>query len=387
LYLAKGGYSLYQPHTPALQDELYLNNGNGSFTLAPGALPDVSGASKSCVRPGDYDNDGDLDLFVGSRVVPGRYPVTPVSYLLNNNGQGQFALVPASFSQAGMVTDAQWADLNQDGRQDLILCGEFMPIMVFNNTLTGFVNGTAAYFPVEEKGFWNTLTLRDLNQDGQLDIVAGNLGLNSPIQVSGKEPAELYYADFDTNGSVDPFFNFYIGGKSYPFVSRDELNEQIYPMRKRFTSYQAYADATMQDIFSPEELMKAEKLTVTENKSVYFINTNGRFLKKVFPLEAQFSVITRLLPGDFNRDGHQDLILFGNHSDNRLKLGSMDANYGCFLAGDGKGNFTYINQQQSGLSVIGDVKSATEIKIGKANYILLGAANEALQFYRQPPSP
>jgi hypothetical protein len=194
----------------------------------------------------------------------------------------------------------------------------------------------------------------------------------------------MYFADFDNNGSVDPFFNFYIQGKSYPFVSRDELNEQIYPMRKRFTSYQAYADATIQDIFPPENLLKAEKLTATENRSVYFLNTNGRFIKKTFPIEAQFSVITRILTDDFNRDGEKDLILLGNHSDNRLKMGSIDANYGCFLAGDGKGNFRYINQQQSGLSVLGDIKSATAVTIGETNYILLGAANEPLQFYRQP---
>jgi enediyne biosynthesis protein E4 len=292
--------------------------------------------------------------------------------------------VPAPFSQAGMVTDAQWADLNQDGRPDLVLCGELMPIMVFSNESSGFVNKTANYFPTEEKGFWNTIALADLNQDGQLDLIAGNLGLNSPIKVSEKEPAEMHYADFDGNGSVDPFFNFYVLGKSYPFVSRDELNEQIYSMRKRFTSYQAYADATMPDIFPPETLTKAQKLTATETKSLYFINNNGRFVKKELPLEAQFSVVTRLLPGDYNHDGKPDLLLFGNHSDNRLKIGSIDANYGCLLFGDGKGNFKPVNQRQSGLSVAGDVKSVLEINIGKRNYILIGAANEPLQFYHRP---
>lgn len=384
LYLAKGGYSLYEPNTPALQDELYLNNGKGNFTFLPGALPDVSAASKSCVRPADYDKDGDLDLFVGAQIIPGKYPVPPTSYLLNNNGQGKFTVVSAPFTSLGMVTDAQWADLNKDGRLDLVLCGEFMPIMVFTNELSGFVNKTATFFSSEEKGFWRTITLTDLNQDNQLDIVAGNLGLNSPIKASAKEPAEMYFADFDNNGSVDPFLNYYVQGKSYPFVSRDELNEQIYPMRKRFTSYQAYAEATMQDIFPPESLINAQKLTATEIRTVCFINNNGRFQKKELPLEAQFSVVTRLLTGDYNQDGNKDLLLFGNHSDNRLKIGSIDANFGCLLTGDGKGNFKYVNQSQSGLSVAGDVKSATEIKIQKSNYIVVGAANQPLQFYRQP---
>jgi hypothetical protein len=304
--------------------------------------------------------------------------------LLQNNGQGQFTVVPTALAQAGMVTDAQWADLNKDGRPDLVLGGELMPILVFRNEPAGFVNATAAYFPAEEKGFWNTITLTDVNEDGQVDIVAGNLGLNSPVQVSEKEPAELYFADFDNNGSVDPFFCFFIQGKSYPFVSRDELNEQIYAMRKKFTSYQAYADATIQDIFPPEALAQAGKLTATENQTVCFLSTGGRFRKKALPVEAQFSAVTRILTGDYNRDGKQDLILLGNHSDNRLKIGSIDANYGCLLAGDGKGNFTYINQPRSGLSVAGDIKSAAAIKIGTTNYILLGAANEPLQFYRQP---
>jgi hypothetical protein len=303
---------------------------------------------------------------------------------LNNNGQGRFTVVPTPFSQAGMVTDAQWADLNKDGRQDLVLCGEFMPILVFQNEAAGFVNSTAAYFVAEEKGFWNTIALTDLNADGQLDIVAGNLGLNSPVQVSEKEPADMYYADFDNNGSIDPFFNFYIQGKSYPFVSRDELNEQIYAMRKKFTSYQLYADATIQDIFPPEALAQAGKLTATENKTVYFIITNGRFRKEALPVEAQFSAVTRILTGDYNRDGRKDLILLGNHSDNRLKIGSIDANFGCLLAGDGKGNFRYISQPRSGLSVAGDIKSATEIRIGKTDYLLFGAADAPLQFYRQP---
>ncbi len=384
LYLAKGGYALYEPNTPALQDELHLNDGKGNFTLSAGALPDMSAASKSCVRFCDYDNDGDLDLFVGANVVPGRYPESPTSYLLNNNGKGKFTSVQIPFSQAGMVTDAQWADLNNDGRQDLILCGEFMPITVFTNEPGGFVNATASYFDHEAKGFWKTISLADLNGDGKLDIIAGNLGLNSPIQVSEKEPAEMVFADFDNNGSVDPFFSFYMQGKSYPFISRDELNEQMYGMRKKFTSYQAYADAAVQDILSAEEMEKAQRLSVNENRTVIFLQTNGRFIKKDLPTEAQFSVVNQVLTGDFNSDGKKDVLLFGNHSYNRLKIGSIDASYGCLLAGDGKGNFTYVTQPQSGLSVAGDVKSAIEIKVGKQNYLLLGADSEPLQFYRKP---
>jgi enediyne biosynthesis protein E4 len=219
--------------------------------------------------------------------------------------------------------------------------------------------------------------------DGKEDIIAGNLGLNTPIHASEEEPAEMYYADFDGNGSVDPFFNFYVQGQRYPFVSRDELNEQIYAMRKRFTSYKNYADATMKEIFSVEELAKAGMLSVNETQTVCFLNRNGQFVKSVLPLQAQFSIISKIIAKDFNHDGKTDLLLLGNHTDNRLKIGSIDANYGCLLTGDGKGNFEYVSQPASGLSVTGDVKSADEIDIDGKKYIVIGISGGELAFYKE----
>ena len=382
LYVAKGGYSLFEPHTPSLQDELYLNDGKGHLKLFPGSLPDLSANSKSCVRPYDYDGDGDIDLFIGGRVIPGRYPETPTSFLLVNDGKGHFNVAPEPFSKIGMVTDAQWVDVDKDGRKDLIICGEFMPIAVFANTAGGFVDKTNAYFDKMPKGFWFSLTVADVDQDGQDDIIAGNLGLNSCIHVSEKEPGELYYADFDNNGSVDPFFNFYVQGVSYPFVSRDELNEQIYPMRKKFTSYAAFCMATMKDIFSKEELEKAGRLSVTETRTLLFLNRNGKFAETELPMQAQFSVVTNIIADDFNNDGKKDLLLLGNHSDNRLKIGSINASYGCLLTGDGKGAFNYVSQGPAGFAIKGDVKSATEIKVNNSRYVVIGIGNEGLQFYK-----
>ena len=383
LYIAKGGYSLYEPNTPELQDELYLNDGKGKFVLSPNALPVLNGSSKSCIKPCDFDGDGNIDLFVGGRVIPGQYPLAPESYLLVNDGKGKFTKADIPFSKAGMVTDAQWIDLNNDGRKDLVICGEFMPITVFINTPEGFKDKTSDYFEAPQKGFWFKMAFADVNGDGMPDLIAGNLGLNSQIHASEKEPAELYFADFDNNGSIDPFFNFYIQGKSYPFVSRDELNEQIYPMRRRFSSYKAYADATINEVFTPDELKKAGKLSVSEMKTTLFINHNGKFRAADLPIEAQFSAVSQILTGDFDHDGHTDILLLGNHSDNRLKLGSFDANYGCLLKGDGKGGFKYINQPLSGLSIIGDVKSAVEIKINNVPYLLIGLSDAPLQFYKE----
>jgi hypothetical protein len=282
-----------------------------------------------------------------------------------------------------MVADAQWGDLNGDGRKDLILCGEFMPVMVFINTASGFVDKTTDYFDKPLSGFWNTLTVADLDGDGKPDLIAGNLGQNCCVKFSDKQPGELYYGDFDHNGSIDPFFNFYVQGVTYPFVSRDELNEQMYPMRKKFGSYKDYSNATMKDILSREDLDKAGKLTVTQDRTMCWLNKGGHFVPVDLPLEAQFAPVTRILAGDFDRDGHADLLLLGNHSDNRLKIGSIDANYGCLLKGDGSGHFQYVPQPASGLSVKGDVKSALDLMVDGKKYLVIGVSEGALQFYKE----
>jgi hypothetical protein len=382
LYLAKGGYNLYEPNSAELQDQLYTNNGKGSFNLSS-TLPAINASSKSCVRACDFDGDGDNDLFVGGRVVPGQYPLAPKSYLLINDGKGTFTMADAPFANVGMVTDAQWVDLSKDGRKDLILCGEMMPIKVYINTKTGFVDQTDQYFTTPTNGLWFSLNITDMDGDGNPDLIAGNLGLNSLIKTSETQPAELYYADFDENGSIDPFFNFYNQGISHPFVSRDEINEQIYSMRKKFGSYKAYSDVTIKEIFTAQQLQKAGKLTANNIQTSCFSLKNGKFVPAALGLQAQFAPVTQIISKDFDKDGKIDLLLLGNRTDNRLKLGSIDANYGCLMLGDGKGAFNYLNQTTSGLSVTGDVKSAVEIKIKNITYLVLGIVNEPIQFYKE----
>jgi enediyne biosynthesis protein E4 len=382
LYLAKGGYSQFTTGTAALQDDLYLNTGNNKFVLSKDLIPAVNNSSKSCVRPCDFDNDGDMDVFIGGRIIPGSYPETPESFLLVNDGKAKFSKATAPFTNLGMITDAQWADLDNDGRKDLVIAGEMMPLYVFANTQNGFIDQTASYFKQPENGCWFSLCIADINKDGKPDIIAGNLGLNNQLKISREKPAELVYADFDANGSIDPFFNFYIGDTSYPFVSRDELNEQIYPMRRKFNSYAAYASATMKEIFSAEEISKAKKLVMTESKTACFINLGKLFEKVVLPPQAQFSIVTKIISDDFTKDGNPDLLLFGNHSDNRLKMGSIDANFGCLLAGDGKGGFSYLEQPVSGFSVTGDVKSAGQISIQNSRHIFIGITDKGVEFYK-----
>ena len=210
LYVVSGGYHQYQPEDSMLRDRLYLNNGSGKFYKSTGALPAMR-VSKSCVRASDINKDGFADLFIGGRVVPGKYPQTPESFILIGDGHGRFADQTATLAPllklAGMVTDAQWFDINGDGREDLLVTGEWMPIRVFINVNGKLVERTDEYFDEDNRGWWNTLLVRDLNHDGKADIVAGNLGSNSQCRASVSEPVEMYYSDFDENGSVDPDTN------------------------------------------------------------------------------------------------------------------------------------------------------------------------------------
>ena len=377
LYVASGGYNNFEPNDPLLQDRLYLNNGKGLFTKSSNALPDMR-TSKSCVRVSDVNGDGHPDLFVGSRVIPGRYPETPDSYLLVNDGSGHFTnqigTIAPGLQKAGMITDAAWVDINQDNKKDLVVVGEWTPILLFVNENGTLTNKTSQYFDTPCNGWWNKLQVTDVNGDGKPDLVAGNLGLNTQCKVSGKEPAELYFKDFDDNGSVDPIFCFYIEGKSYPFVTRDELLDQMSSMRTRYSNYAAYADQSITDIFSKDDLKDAGHLTANcLNTSLFVMGENGKFESVPLPAEAQQSPVFTITPIDYNNDGKEDLLLCGNINRARLRFGKYDANYGVLLQGNGNGHFTYVPQWQSGFVLHGDVRSVVNL-----NNTLLFGINQSL---------
>ncbi|MHA6246362.1 VCBS repeat-containing protein [Pontibacter sp. CAU 1760] len=385
LYVVSGGYHHYTPKDALLQDRVYLNDGKGNYTKSAKALPAMH-VSTSCVRAADLNGDGFMDLFVGGRVVPGAYPETPQSYILLNNGKGAFedktkAIAP-QLQRIGMVTDAVWHDLDGDEQPELVVVGEWMPIMVFAAAGDKLQDVTSTYFRQKYRGWWNKLLIDDFNQDGKPDLIVGNLGLNAQMRASEQEPVELHYKDFDANGSVDPILTFYMQGKSYPYVTRDELLDQMSSMRTRFTDYKSYADATLQDIFTEDELDGAKHLKANHLQTTYFeSNAHGKLQQKPLPLEVQYAPVYALAALDYNGDGHQDLLLGGNMNQARLRFGKYDANYGMLLQGNGKGGFEYVPQSKSGLKLQGDVRSIIQVN----NTWLFGMNQQGLKAYKLRP--
>lgn len=382
LYVVSGGYGSFKDNDPLFQDRLYFNDGRGNFNKSANSLPEMR-VSKSCARTGDFNGDGRPDLFVGSRVTPSRYPQTPKSFLLINDGKGRFTdqirqIAPA-LEHIGMVTDAAVLDLNGDKKQDLIVVGDWMPVTAFVSDGHKLKNRTDKYFEKQYSGWWNTLKVEDLNGDGRPDLVMGNLGLNSQCRASDKEPAELIYKDFDNNGGMDPILCFYIMGKSYPYLSRDELLDQMSIMRPRFPDYKSYAEAGLKEIFTTEELRGAKRLKANYLKTAYFESAgDGRFKEKQLPLQAQLSPVYTITCLDYDGDGHKDLLLCGNINQSRIRFGKYDANHGVLLKGNGKGNFTYVPELESGLKLKGDVRSAIVVN----NILLVGINQQKLKAFR-----
>ncbi|HVX49830.1 MAG TPA: VCBS repeat-containing protein, partial [Chitinophagaceae bacterium] len=382
LYVVSGGYDSYQPEDALLQDRLYLNDGKGGFKKDNEALP-IMHVSKSCAKVADINGDGHPDIFVGGRVVPGQYPVTPASFVLVNDGKGHFkdeaATIAPQLQKAGMITDAAWIDLNGDNREDLVVVGEWMPVMAFVNDNGKLVDKTTDFFDNRYSGWWNKLLAEDVNGDGRKDLVIGNLGENSQCRVSDAQPADLYYKDFDNDGNIDPILCFYVQGKSYPFATKDELVNQLPALRKKFADYKSYADATIGDVLESDQLKDAGHLTANYLETAVFLrDATGKFRKSALPLQAQFAPVFAITAIDYDKDGHKDLLLCGNINHASLRFGKYDANYGVLLHNDGKGNFSYVSQLHSGFSLKGDVRSIININ----NTLLFGINGQAVKAYK-----
>lgn len=370
LYVVTGEYNT---EFALLQDRLYLNNGKGKFSRSPmRQIPEIM-LNKTCVEAFDADQDGDIDLFLGSGVQSGNFPYSSESFLLRNDGKGHFEI--AEKWELGLVTDVVAADINQDKIPEIIVTAEWKPIQTIDlktvNPKPQTVNTSS--------GLWNRIAAADLDNDGDLDFVVGNLGLNTPLKATAEQPIMLYYDDFDQNGRFDPFIAYFNQGKSYPLAGRDEALEQLVTLRKRFTDYKSYAAATAEEVLGKDGLARTTKLMVNETQSGILWNDKGKLTFQPLPLAAQTSPIYAIATGDFDGDGKTDILLAGNQSKFRIRIGKTDANYGALLRGNGKGNFEYLPQYQSGLNLAGDIRDVQQV----GNQLIFSTNDGKAQTYRK----
>lgn len=385
LYIAVGGYQALA-NAPDYGDRFYTNDGKGHFQLQTKVIP-TKFSSDACVKVSDFDRDGDLDLFIGTRVEPGKYPLPCSSTLLRNdtrNGAIKFTdisrQVAPQLTEIGLICDATWTDYNHDNWPDLVLVGEWMPITVFQNQQgKGFkkINTTLD----KHKGWWNCIAAADLDKDGDEDYVVGNLGTNAYFSNNTVFPLKNYFYDFDQNGITESIPTKFIKDKKgqyreFTIHSRDEIIEQLPLIKKKYLTYAEFAGAGLPDLFSPDALKKAFVSEASWFQTSIIENLgNGKFQLKPLPAAAQFSAVYGIQVLDINKDGHQDIVLGGNQYSNEVFNGRMDASNGVVLKGNGKLGFQALSFQQTGIYMPHDVKSLVRLKVaGQAKSELLVAS-------------
>ena len=346
------------------KNRLYLNNGKGIFIKSKTILPTTNN-NVSVIAPCDFDNDGDIDVFVGSRSVPGVYGIDPKHLLLENDGKGNFTNIidkkAFKLNSTGMITDAVWEDIDNDSKKDLIVIGDWMAPQIFKNTgrrLAVFKSNLTSY-----SGFWNSINGVDLNNDGKKDFILGNKGTNTTYKASAKNPMKLFVNDFDSNGTIEQITTRSIEGKDMPINLKQELAKQIPLIKKKNLSYTDYAKKSVQEIFAQDLVSNSLQKNAVIQESVVAINQgNGRFEIKILPKEVQFSSVNTSCAMDVNKDGILDIILGGNQYEFKPQFGRLDANHGSILLGDKKGNFTWLPYANSGFFLTGEVQKIKTIK-------------------------
>jgi hypothetical protein len=366
LFINSGGVR-HERGDPALTNRLYLNDGHGHFTLAPAGVLPGNAESTSVAAAADFEGSGKVGLFVGGRVVPGRWPETPRSYLYRNVGGKLLDVtdeVAPGLRTIGMVTAAVWADIDHDGRPDLILATEWGPIVYFHNNGHHLENWTAKAGLAQRTGWWSSLAVADLNGDGRLDIVAGNVGLNTKYHASASEPTVLFSGDLDGSGRSQLVEAQYEGGKLYPVRGRSKL-AYVFPwITKKFPTYEAYSHATIEEIFPAEYLAKAKRYAATELASgVYVQKANQTFEFKPLPSMAQISPINGIVVRDLDGDGIPDVYCVGNNFGPEPSTGRFDGGVSILLKGDGHGGLTPVPTWQSGLLAAGDARAAVAVAL------------------------
>jgi len=385
LYLVSGGAE-YLPGSNNYQDRIFENDGKGNFKEVESALPaeTVSGA---CARTADLDKDGLPDLFIGGMYIPGQFPVAPESFILKNRsrpGSIHFEKEDpahyASLKRIGMVTDANWVDINKDGWSDLVVVGQFMPITLFINQEGTLTDKSSDYRLGDTNGWWRRLVADDFDGDGDIDFIVGNIGLNTPFKASSKEPISITYGSFYNSGTVNPIFCYYNGGINYPWNSKDELASQIPTIQRKYLRYEDYAKASLSEVFNKEELANSKTITAKMLQSIYLQNNgNNTFTVIALPLAAQVSALHGIIPIEFDNDGKKDLLIGGNLYPFRVQTGPLDASIGMVLKGNSNGQFIPLSYAQTGLLIDGDVRTMISLKTKNGTVIIAAKNNDKIQ--------
>jgi hypothetical protein len=385
LYVASGGNE-FPESSSALRDRLYINNGKGHFTKSNQVLPAGKYESTSCVRPADFDNDGTMELFVGIRLKPFLYGVPVNGYILENDGKGNFSNVTSQVApelkEVGMIRDMVWMDADGDKDTDMIVAGDWMSVKVFINEKGIFKESTTALGTLKTAGWWNCLTAGDVDADGDMDVVAGNHGLNSRFKATEEKPVSMFVNDFDLNGRVEQIICTYEGDSLFPMALKHDLTRQIPALEKKYAKYVDYKNQQITDMFSPDQLQKSIRLDAFRLETCLFINDGtGHFTLKSLPDEVQFSPVFAAAIGDYTGDGIPDLLMGGNFFNAKPETGRYDASYGSFLKGDGKGGFALIPPKVSGFRLNGEIRDMMEIKTPTGNILVVARNNSALQVF------
>lgn len=391
LYVVSGGNEFYGKMDPLL-DRLYINDGKGNFSRRLNALPPMW-ANKSCVRTCDVDRDGDLDLFVGGRVVGFGYGKLPDSYLLINDDHGKFTDKTdewaADLRKAGMITDAVWADLDHDGDQDLIVVGDWMPVRFFTND-NGRFNELKSAVDDETplSGFYQRIVAADFDRDGDIDLMAGNLGLNTKLRKRPDSRLKMWVRDVDDNQSVEQVLAYSVLDNWYPVAGKDELGKQVPSIiNKRYTTYKAYAGQPVEQLFGSNGLDGADEREVNQFASVYLENQGGqqgdpRFAVRELPMLAQVSKVFALLPVDIDADGDLDVLGGGNFYGVSSYQGRYDASYGMVLRNDGKGTFTALSPVDSGFPLDGEIRDIQVLQTARGVVVMVARNGQSIQLFR-----
>ncbi|CAN5150520.1 VCBS repeat-containing protein [soil metagenome] len=370
--------------TTSNRPQLYKNDGHGNFSLDEDAIPARVNSISQVIAVADYDADGDMDIFIGGRILAEQYPVSPRSYILQNNG-GKFTDVTKEVCPAlekpGMITGAVWSDFDNDKKPDLVLCGEWMPLRFFkniNNTLQEVTENTGL---INTNGLWRSLQAADIDKDGDMDFIAGNMGLNNKYHASHERPMMLYAKDIDVNGSIDLIPAYYIKNDKglyelFPAIDRTQFAEEVPYIKKKYLLNKDYAVINVDELFKIIDQKDMLVLKCETTATVWIENIgNGHFKMHQLPLEAQIAPVNAIVANDFDHDGNMDLLLGGNEYQTESATGRYDASYGQFLKGDGRGLFTSVKPTQSGFIVSGDMKNLKTITNKKQHQFVLAAVN------------